>query len=50
MKAKFRWHYISVWSIDFRPVLRKEHVRLYQFELSNKWEGAYRSMGALRDE
>ena len=30
--------------------LRNEHGRLNQFEIGNRWEGAYRSMGAKRDE
>ena len=29
-----------------RPILGKEHRPLYQFEFSNRWEGAYRSIGA----
>ena len=35
--------------LDFRPILRKEHGCLYQFEFCYRWEGAYRSMGAYRD-
>ena len=30
--------------LDFKPILRKEHGRLYQFEFGNRWVGAYRSI------
>ena len=32
--------------LDFKPILRKERRRLYKFEFRNRWEDAYRSMGA----
>ena len=36
--------------LDLKPIFRKKHGPLYQFEFRNRWAGAYRSMGTKRDE